>query len=312
MRIFITGASGCIGHYVTEKLIQSSNHELFLLVRNPERLKFDFKARPNIHLLKGDLSRIEEYAELLGTIEIAILLATSWGGEEESYQININKTLALLNCLNPSICQKVIYFSTASILGQDNQPLAQAGELGTLYVRTKYLCYSRLNELAIAPKITTLFPTLVFGGDGNKPYSHISGGLPDILKLINLIRYFKADGSFHFIHSEDIARIVNYLVDHPQEYGGKTIVLGNQSITVDEAVEQICQAIGKKIYFRIPLSLGLADFFIILFRLKMEPWDRFCLDYRHFTYNPTTTPATFGLENYAPTVKDLLETRELC
>jgi len=306
MRIFITGASGCIGHYVTEKLIQQSDHELFLLVRNPDRLKFDVHARSGIHLLKGDLDKIEEYAELLATMELAILLATSWGGEEESYQININKTLSLLNSLDPNICQKVIYFSTASILGQDNQPLQEAGELGTLYVRTKYLCYSRLNELAIAPKITTIFPTLVFGGDGNKPYSHISGGLPDILKLINLIRFFKADGSFHFIHSEDIARVVKFLVDHPQEYGGEKIVLGNQPTTVDQAVEQICQALGKKIYFRIPLSFGLANFFIVLFRLKMEPWDRFCLDYRHFTYNPTTTPETLGLENYAPKVKDLL------
>ena len=306
MRIFITGASGCIGHYVTEKLIQQSDHELFLLVRNPDRLKFDVHARSGIHLLKGDLDKIEEYAELLATMELAILLATSWGGEEESYQININKTLSLLNSLDPNICQKVIYFSTASILGQDNQPLQEAGELGTLYVRTKYLCYSRLNELAIAPKITTIFPTLVFGGDGNKPYSHISGGLPDILKLINLIRFFKADGSFHFIHSEDIARVVKFLVDHPQEYGGEKVVLGNQPTTVDQAVEQICQALGKKIYFRIPLSFGLANFFIVLFRLKMEPWDRFCLDYRHFTYNPTTTPETLGLENYAPKVKDLL------
>jgi nucleoside-diphosphate-sugar epimerase len=306
MRIFITGASGCIGHYVTEKLIQQSDHELFLLVRDPDRLKFDIHARAGIHLLKGDLDKIEEYAQLLGTMELAILLATSWGGEEESYQININKTLSLLNFLDPNICQKVIYFSTASILGQDNQPLQEAGELGTLYVRTKYLCYSRLNELAIAPKITTIFPTLVFGGDGNKPYSHISGGLPDILKLINLIRFFKADGSFHFIHSEDIARVVKFLVDHPQEYGGEKIVLGNQPTTVDQAVEQICQALGKKIYFRIPLSFGLANFFIVLFRLKMEPWDRFCLDYRHFTYNPTTTPESFGLENYAPKVKDLL------
>ena len=306
MRIFITGASGCIGHYVTEKLIQQSDHELFLLVRDPDRLKFDIHARAGIHLLKGDLDKIEEYAQLLGTMELAILLATSWGGEEESYQININKTLSLLNFLDPNICQKVIYFSTASILGQDNQPLQEAGELGTLYVRTKYLCYSRLNELAIAPKITTIFPTLVFGGDGNKPYSHISGGLPDILKLINLIRFFKADGSFHFIHSEDIARVVKFLVDHPQEYSGEKIVLGNQPTTVDQAVEQICQALGKKIYFRIPLSFGLANFFIVLFRLKMEPWDRFCLDYRHFTYNPTTTPESFGLENYAPKVKDLL------
>jgi len=310
MRIFLTGASGCIGHYVTEKLITETEHELFLLVRNPEKLKFNVQKRTGIHIIKGDLSKIEEQGELLGTIEIAILLATSWGGQEESYQINIEKTLNLLKLLNPDNCQKVIYFSTASILGHDNKPLPEAGELGTLYVKTKYLCHTQLEGLKIAPKITTLFPTLVFGGDENKPYSHISGGLPDILKLIRLIRWFKADGSFHFIHAEDIARVVKYLIDNPQ-YQPHQLVLGNAPTTVDQAVEEFCQALNTKIYFRIPLSLALANFFIFLFRLQMEPWDRFCLNYRHFTYHPTTTPATFGLVNYCPTVKDLLKTRGL-
>ncbi|MDE5120331.1 MAG: SDR family oxidoreductase, partial [Trichodesmium sp. St19_bin1] len=38
-RIFITGASGCIGHYIVEFLIQNTHHELYLLVRNPDKLK---------------------------------------------------------------------------------------------------------------------------------------------------------------------------------------------------------------------------------------------------------------------------------
>ncbi len=310
MRIFLTGSSGCIGHYITETLIKETDHELFLLVRNPDRLQFNLKERPGIHLIKGDLSQIEEQADLLDTIEIAILLATSWGGEEESYHINVNKSMTLLKLLNPSICQKVIYFSTASILGRDNQPLEEAGTIGTLYVKTKYLCYTQLEQLEIAPKITTLFPTFVFGGDENKPYSHISGGLPDILKLLNLIRWFKADGSFHFIHAQDIARIVKYLVDNPQ-YKERQLVLGNAATTVDQAVAEFCQALNKKIYFQMPLSFGLANFFIFLFRLQMAPWDRFCMNYRHFVYEKTTTPATFGLVNYCPTVKDILKTRGL-
>ena len=31
-RIFITGASGCIGHYIAEKLIQNTEHELFFVL----------------------------------------------------------------------------------------------------------------------------------------------------------------------------------------------------------------------------------------------------------------------------------------
>ncbi|MEO1184834.1 MAG: NAD(P)-dependent oxidoreductase, partial [Cyanobacteria bacterium J06636_27] len=30
-RILVTGASGCIGHYISELLIQETQHELYLL-----------------------------------------------------------------------------------------------------------------------------------------------------------------------------------------------------------------------------------------------------------------------------------------
>ncbi|MFM7577798.1 MAG: NAD(P)-dependent oxidoreductase, partial [Microcystaceae cyanobacterium] len=34
-RLFITGISGCIGHYLADLLIEQTDYELFLLVRNP-------------------------------------------------------------------------------------------------------------------------------------------------------------------------------------------------------------------------------------------------------------------------------------
>jgi nucleoside-diphosphate-sugar epimerase len=312
MRIFLTGASGCIGHYLAETLIQKTNHELFLLVRNPDKLRFDYQARPGIHILQGDLYQIEELSDLIKTIEVAILAATSWGGDVEAYEINVVKMLSLIKLLDSEICQQVIYFSTASILDHNNQLLPEAGELGTNYIRTKHACYSQLSQLEIASKITTVFPTLVLGGDKNKPYSHLSGGLPEVVKLINLIRWFKADGSFHFIHARDIAQIVSYLVDNPpSESSPRQFILGNKEVEVNEAVEEICAYLNKKIYFRIPLSIWLANFFIKVFNIYMEPWDRFCLNYRHFTYINPVTPATFGLKNYCSTVTDILKVAEI-
>jgi nucleoside-diphosphate-sugar epimerase len=312
MKIFLTGASGCIGHYLAEELIQSTQHELFLLVRNPNKLKFDYKARPGITILLGNLQEIETYSKLLKTIEVAILAATSWGGAAESFATNVVKTINLINLLDPNICQQVIYFSTASILDRNNNLLPEAGELGTDYIRTKYECYSRLSQLALAQKITTVFPTLVVGGDENKPYSHIYSGLPDVVKWIDLIRWFKADGSFHFIHARDIAQIIKYLVDNPPpQPSSKQYVLGNKRLIVNDAIEEICSYFHKKIYFRIPLSIWLANFFIAVFRIQMAAWDRFSLNYRHFTYQNVVAPATFGLKTYCSTLTDVLKLRKI-
>ncbi len=318
-RIFITGASGCIGHYIVESLIQETNHELFLLVRNPDKLKFDYKARSGIHILLGDLSRIEEYSDLLlKEIEIAILAATAWGGKQETYDINVIKTLALLNMLNPTICDRVLYFSTASILDRHNQLLLPASQFGHDYIRTKYQCFSQLNNLAIADKIIALFPTLVFGGNSDKPMSHLTAGLPEVTKWIDLIRWFTIDGSFHFIHARDIAQIVTLLIEYPGTSIPKAtivttkpsvecLVLGNEAISVDRAIAEICAYFQKKIYLRIPLYIWLANLTIVIFRIHMDSWSRFSLDYRHFVYDNPITPASFGLKNYCSTVAEVMK-----
>jgi nucleoside-diphosphate-sugar epimerase len=313
-RIFITGASGCIGHYMTEALIQHTNHELYLLVRNPDKLKFNYQARPGIHLLVGDMSQIKKYSDLLLKINIAILAATAWGGKEETYNINVVKTLSLINLLNPQICERVIYFSTASILDRNNQLLLPASQFGHDYIRTKYQCFEQLSHQAVADKIIAVFPTLVFGGEQNKPYSHLSAGITDVTKWISLIRWFSLEGSFHFIHAQDIARIISYLVENP-DYApnssaeGKVgcLVLGNPAISVDQAIAQITSYFNKKIYLRIPLYIWLTNILIKLFKIQMDDWSRFSLDYRHFTYADPVTPASFGLQNYCSTVEELLQ-----
>ena len=308
MRIFITGASGCIGHYLVESLIENTDHELFLMMRNPAKLKVPVENNPKVTVLQGDMRQISQFDELLKTMDTAILVATSWGDPKESYEINVEKTLELMSLLDVERCQQVIYFSTASILDRDNTPLKEAGEIGTDYVRTKYICHEKLGELAIAPKITTVFPTLVFGGAENKPYSHISGGLPEVAKYIGIIRFISADGSLHFIHAKDIADVVRHLVDNPPgPNDSRELVIGNPAKSADQVVAEISEYLGKRQYFKVPLSFGLANAIIKIFNIRMADWDRFCMEYRHFTYENTVTPSSFGMEDNYPTLADVVK-----
>ena len=307
-RIFITGASGCIGHYVVERLLEHTDHELFLLLRNPDKLQLNVSDCPRVKILQGDIRTVDEFADLLGTMDSAILIATSWGGAPAIYDINVTANLKLMNLLDPDRIQQVLYFSTASILDRQNQPLEVAGQVSFDYIRSKHECHQKLKDLAIFPKITTLFPTLVFGGDTDKPYSHISSGLSEVTKWIDLIRFFSADGTLHFIHAQDVATVVTHLVDHAPKSGeSRELVLGNPALSVNDAVTAVSRYLGRSIYFRIPLSQGLIDFFIKLFKVRMEDWDRFCLKYRHFTYQNPLTPASFGMDTHCATVAELFQ-----
>lgn len=314
-QILITGGTGCIGQYIVEILSSNPKYELHLLVRNTQKIPEPWKTNSRIRILSGDLQNIELYRDLLlKEINVAILIATSWGGATEAYNINVVKTLSLLQMLNPQICEQVLYFSTASILDCNNELLSAASQFGTDYIRTKYQCLSELSQLEIADKIVVLFPTLVFGGDENKPLSHLSSGLPEIVKWLGLIRWFGADGSLHYIHAQDIAYVVNYLVEHPEakhqwdssQKAIKYLVLGNSSLTVNQAIADICQYFQKRIYFRIPLYIWLANILIKLFRIQMDSWSYFSLNYRHFTYLNPVSPATFGLKNYCSSLGDVM------
>lgn len=323
-RIFITGASGCIGHYVVEQLIEKTDHELFLIVRDSKKLKVNCNARPGVTILQSDLRSVGQYSDLLTTIDVAILMATAWG-EGEAYEINLHNTLELIQLFNPEKIEQILYFSTASLLGRQNELLKEAEDYGTEYIRSKYLCYQELRKSAvtksstlqaIAPKITALFPTLVIGGDQDKPYSHITAGLQNFFRQAELIRWFRADASCHFMHSYDIAQIVVYLVDHPakddprfekDESGIIQLVLGNASVNITEIAEDLGAFLGKKTYLRIPLNFWFAHIFIKILNIPIQDWDRFCMDYRHFTYSNPISPSTFNLTVRYPTVTDIFK-----
>jgi nucleoside-diphosphate-sugar epimerase len=306
LRVFMTGASGCIGHYILDLLLESDRYELFLLLRHPEKLRLPVQDHPRVHILHGGLENIAPFADLLATIDIAILTAAAWGGDPGYVEaINVRANLELMGHLDPQRCQQVVYFSTASILNQQSAPLPEAGAMGTDYIRTKYECHYRLRDLPVYDKITTVFPTLVFGGDKEKPYSFISAGLKDVTRWVGLVRFFKVDAGFHFAHAQDIATVVYYLIEHPSTDGYREYVMGNPPLTVNQAVEQVSDYFGQRIWFRIPLSMGLAEVLIKVFRVQMAPWDYFCLRYRHFVYAGAVNPASFGMEPYCSTLAEL-------
>ena len=82
--------------------------------------------------------------------------------------------------------------------------------------------------------------------------------------------------------------------------------MGNPAKTADEVVNEISTYLGKRPYFKIPLSLGLANVIIKLFNIRMAAWDRFCMGYRHFTYQRTVTPSSFGRKDHYPTLTDVI------
>ncbi|HEY9855164.1 MAG TPA: NAD(P)-dependent oxidoreductase [Stenomitos sp.] len=299
-RVFITGISGCVGHYLFDELADDPRYHLYLLVRDVARLRFDYN-RPNVTLVAGDFLDIERHAPLLAQMDHLIHVAAAWG-EPVSYEVNYRLAHRMFELADPARVKRIVNFSTASILDSENRPLKAADDHGTDYIRSKYLCRVHLDEHPLRDRILTVYPTLIFGGSDRHPTSHLSSGLRDLPRWLGLARFLSLEATLHFIHARDIARIVKYALEHevPEDH----LVLGNPAMSADELIDGLCRAYGVARGFRIDLTpaLGLLS---KVFAGQMNSWDRFSAQYRHFRYR-TVNAATFGLPGDLSTIEAIV------
>jgi len=317
-RILITGASGCVGQYTAAWLLEHSNAELLLWLRDPSKLTAIPHDHPRISLLVGDLRDSERFAAELSTVNRVIHTATAWGDPERAHQVNVVAVKTMLNLLDPSKLEQVVYFSTASILDRHLQPLPEALAYGTEYIQTKAQCLRDLEQHPLAEKIVAVFPTLVFGGrvDGTSPFptSYLTEGLAEASKWLWLARWLRADASFHFIHAADIAAICGSLATNPHQRNSepgqgpvRRIVMGQAAIGVNEAVATLCRWRGVGRTPGIPLWPWLIEGLIKVLPIEVNAWDRFSIRQRHFIHNPVTQPEAFGLKSHGPNLETVLQ-----
>lgn len=299
--VFITGASGCVGHYVVEALASDPRYHLHLLVRDPSRLRFEWAGRPNITLMVGDVLDLERFAPVFSEMDHMVYIAAAWG-EPISYEINYRIPQRMFALANPERIKQIINFSTASILDSDNQLLPEADSAGTDYIRSKYLACRELDNHPLRETITTVFPTLIFGGSPVHPKSHLTSGLQEVERWLWLARFVTLDGTLHFIHARDIARIVQHVLLHGSSE--RRLVLGNAAMSVDQLLAELCAAYGVKRERTWDLT-AFATQVAGMFNRRMNSWDHFSFQYRHFKYR-TVNAETFGLPMDLSTVQAIV------
>ena len=309
-QIFITGATGCIGHYVLNELKKSfPNATLHLLVRRPERFKQDFLSWPNVVLHKGDMDDVSKFKDTFKNIDYLIHIATVWGYNlDDNLRINKTRTLEMLSYLDPKRIKKIIYFSTASILTQNNKLSDAAKTEGTPYVKSKYHGYLALKQCDLSDKVVNLFPTVVLGGSEDHPYSHISQGLLDIKKSIRWARWLKVPGSFHFLHAEDIAKMVSISMinkDVPSD-----VVLGNSEVSFNDAFLEMSTFLNRKPFIRFKIPKFIFWLLTVLFKKRIDSWGRHCLRHPYFNYH-THSPDYFNKSVSYPSFTSVLSKMKL-
>jgi nucleoside-diphosphate-sugar epimerase len=304
-QIFITGTTGCIGHYVIEEVRkQHPSAHLHLFAIRPERFKIPVKNWNDVTIHPYSLNEVDQLKDILPNMDYVIHIATVWGYNlEDNIKLNRDKTLEMFNYLNPTKIKRIIYFSTASILGPNNTPVEIARTDGIPYVQSKYDAYLAIKQSKWTDKVITLFPTVVLGGDDTHPYSHISTGLNDIKKHIKWARWLSLNGSFHFLHAADIASVTVAALTKPNT--PSDIVLGNPLVTFNQTITELCKFFNKKNPIKIPIASWFILLIITLFRIKVDNWAKHCIRNPHFKYN-VHNPTDFDRPVKYPTITSTL------
>lgn len=298
-KLFATGMGGCVGHYLMDELRKRDDLELSFLIRSPEKVKYDLS---DINVIKDEFKNIKKYGHIIKEADHVIHLLADWGGEDGNHQ----QTIDLFNCIDPEKAKKIIYFSTASILGKDNLPAKEALICGTPYIRGKYKMHEDLLKMPLSSKTVVLYPTWVLGGDEKHPYSHASTAIKQTVKWVSLIKLFSIDITFHFMHSRDIALTAAHILFDGNVRNGE-FVLGNAPITADGFIRAVCNDLKiRDNRFKIKLPVEFIRRIAALFGKKLSPWDNYCIDNRNTTYK-TIDPATFGIRPEFDTIDKVLK-----
>lgn len=243
MKILLTGATGFIGRHLLRYL--SREHEVITLVRDSRDKVYSEDKLAGI--VTGDLRDKRFYKKIPSGIDLvchAAGILGRWGVDPKVYyDVNVQGTENLLNiCLNKEI-SRIIYISSAGILGCSDSGLLNERslynpfsvyEISKAEAEKRVIKFSKDNDI----RFTIIRPEFVYG-EGNL---HILG----LFKAIKARRFFlvnKGDSLVHPTYIGDLIQALGLIINS-EKYSNIYIIAGERYLTVNEFAGVISKAIG--------------------------------------------------------------------
>ena len=157
MKILITGAAGFLGSHLSEKYTHDG-HIVYaldnLMNGNLNNIR-TLLHKKNFKFIHDDISHSEVYSKLPADLDAIIHLAAqihvdrSIVNPEETFKINVNGTLKILEFARMNDIKKILYASTSEVYGSaeyvpmdENHPLSAKHPYGVSKIAADRLCYT--------------------------------------------------------------------------------------------------------------------------------------------------------------------------
>ena len=247
MKIFLTGATGFVGHHVA-KALAGEGADLRLLVRKSSNLSNLEGIPGETHV--GDLARPESVKNALEAIDAVVHVAADyrlWIPDPASmYKANVDGTRELLRMACEAGVPRVVYtssvatmhFRTDGIVINEDTPVTLADMVGH-YKRSKFLAEQQaISAAQTGQQVIILNPTSPIGPNDRKPTP--TGRI--ILDFLN--RKFPAymDTGLNLVDVSEVARahVAALTLGRP----GRRYILGGENLTLKQILDKMSAITG--------------------------------------------------------------------
>jgi dihydroflavonol-4-reductase len=247
MKVFLTGATGFVGHHVAEALA-AEGAELRILVRKTSNLKN--LEGIGCQTVAGDLSRPESYASALMGCDAVMHVAADyrlWIPDPDAmYRANVGGTRDLLRLARQAGVPRVVYtssvatmsFRTDGIVVNEDTPVSLSDMVGH-YKRSKFMAEQEAIAAAQdGQQVMILNPTTPVGPNDAKPTP--TGRI--FVDFLN--RKFPAyvDTGLNLVDVVEVAR--THVCALSKGTPGRRYILGGENLTLKQILDKMSAITG--------------------------------------------------------------------
>ncbi|RMF60110.1 MAG: NAD(P)-dependent oxidoreductase [Calditrichaeota bacterium] len=258
MRYFVTGATGFIGSWVAQFLVEKGE-EVTCLIRESSNLRW-LKELP-VELVKGSLFQPETLKEAIKQADYVLHIAgvTKALSIEDYYRGNVDTTRNLMELIrgyNPGI-KKLVFLSSQAAVGPslegralvESDPPHPISDYGRSKLKSEEVVLKYQNEIPV----TILRPPAVYGPRD----SDILNVFKNIHWGVNLKVGIK-DQVVSIIHVHDLARGIILAAELPQSAGETYFICNDEPVAWSEVTYYLQDIMNKKRVITISIPPGVA------------------------------------------------------
>jgi nucleoside-diphosphate-sugar epimerase len=257
MKIFITGATGYIGHLLTQRLANTDN-TVHALVRNLK--KVNGLDHPNIKLFEGDITDTESIRPAMDGCEQVYHLAAfarMWARPSDVfYKVNVEGTRNILNVAVEKKISKLVYTSSTAVFGISySQPLSETDPrtigYNNDYDLSKCIAEKLIRDYVVAGLNALIVnPSRVYG-PGIETFSNLFSHLLKALMKGKLIPIPECpDVIANYSYVNDVVEGHILAMKHGQ--AGENYILGGENISYRQLLQVVNEIVPDGNVIAVP------------------------------------------------------------